>query len=58
MRFRVNYGQGQVSHPMRTKGAALAYLASLTFGGCFVQRYEDGEWFNLRGDGTWMISLH
>lgn len=48
MKYRVNYGNGQVYYPGSLKKCR-EYLKTLQgWSGAFIQFKENGEWFNIK----------
>jgi len=55
MRYRVNFGNGQVSHRFSSKRAALAYIAACKEQG--DDPYTDHYFVQVRdADGCWMAA--
>lgn len=46
--FRVNYGNGQVEGPFKSKKAAADFLKSFCDGFAFLEFCDCGEWFACR----------
>lgn len=51
-KYRVNYGNGQVSERFPTQGEAYAHLDSLTHykGFAFVQKHDGDDWFAVAAE--------
>jgi hypothetical protein len=58
MRYRVNYGNGQVQN-LPSKKECLRHIAEMDQYReyAFVQFYTDGEWFSIGKDGKARLAL-